>query len=203
MGSGTNYFLEPVLAMLMWITYILSATPRPYRRSATLTLLAAAVIAAGVLELVLVPRSFYPWSTPDQAELRQRQLEQIRSEIEGLGPERPRVLGLAGHPGLYRESDRIQLSVPDHYYWMWHGGFLDINEMTGYIAGHDFDVIIVPRQWINSKRREKLEMWGQPTILIDGPWRLVEAVLDSYRVGASHGARLYFVPNAATTTGGD
>jgi hypothetical protein len=86
---------------------------------------------------------------------------------------------------------------------MWHGGFLDIDDMTGYIAGHDFDVIVVPRHWIDSKRSEKLAMWGQQTILIDGPWTLVDAVLESYRVGAGSGATLYFVPKTATPTNGD
>ncbi len=160
-------------------------------------------VAAGVLELALVARSFYPWSDPYEAKLRQRQLEHVRSDIEALGLERPRVLGLAGHPGLYRESDRVQLSVPDLYYWMWQNGFLDINEMIEHIAGHEFEVIIVPRQWINSKRRVKMVLWGQPTILMDEPGRLVDAVLESYRVGTSRAATLYFVPKNATTKTSD
>ena len=45
-----------------------------------------------------------------------------------LALDRPRVLGLAGHPGLYREPDRVQLGFPEFYYWMWHSGLLDITE---------------------------------------------------------------------------
>ena len=82
---------------------------------------------------------------------------------------------------------------------MWQNGFLDINEMIEHIAGHEFEVIIVPRQWIDPKRRFKMAMWGHQTILIDEHWRLVDAVIESYRVGASRGATLYFVPKTATT----
>ena len=95
--------------------------------------------------------------------------------------------------------DRVQLSFPDLYYWLWHRGSLDISEMTERIAGHEFDVIVVPRRWIESKRRVEMVLWGQPTIRMDGPGKLVDAVLESYRVGASRGATLYFVPKTATT----
>ena len=149
---------------------------------------------------MLIARPSYPWADPFQAKSRQRQLEHVRSDIVALGLERPRILGLADHPGLYRESDRIQLSFPDFYYWMWHSGFLDITEMTESIAGHEFDVIVAPRQWINSRRRVKMVLWGQPTILMDGPGRLVDAVLESYRVGASRGATLYLVPKTTPAT---
>ncbi len=46
-------------------------------------------------------------------------------------------------------------------------------------------------------------LWGQPTIRMDGPGRLLAAVRKSYRVGASRGAGLYLVPRTATTTTSD
>jgi hypothetical protein len=203
-GSGTNYFLEPILAMLLWMTHVLKDTPRPYRRSPTLVVLAAGLVAAGALELALVARPICRWADPVRAESRQRQLEHVRSDIEALGVERPRVLGLADHPGLYRQADRVQLSLPIFYYWLWHGGLLEIGEMAERIAGQEFDVIVVPRRWIDSERRGFSRFpLGMFPPRMEGPWKLVDAVLESYRVGASRGATHYFVPKTAATMPGD
>jgi hypothetical protein len=109
------------------------------------------------------------------------------------------VLGLADHAGLYRESDDVQLSYPDLYYWLWHSGALDIEDMIARIGRHEFDVILVPRAWAEAEGRFTRFLWGQPTIAVEGPWRLTAAVRESYRVVASRGDLVYFIPSARPT----
>ncbi len=194
-GSGANYFVEPFLAMLMWMTHVLTETPRSDGRRAMRGLLATGLVVAGVCELALVPRPIYPAAGPLQANAQQLRLASVRSEVEALGFERPRVLGLADHPGLYRESDRVQLSYPAFYYWMWHTGLLDLSDMRERIAVHEFDVIIVPQRWLVAKERSAMSMWGYPLAMV-GHWTLLDAVRESYRVAARGVTGVYFVPDA-------
>lgn len=201
-GSGTNYFVEPILALLLWITHALRDAPRSRPRRALPSVLAAVVVAAGVLQLLTVPRPSYPRSQPAQAALQQRALESLRRDIESFGIERPRVMRLAGHPGLYRESDRVQLAFPDFYYWLWHSGLLDITAMTDRIDAQAFDVIIVPRRWVESKRPVTTRLWGHPALRLDGAGRLLDAALERYRVAGGRGARLYLLPADRGPPGG-
>ena len=75
--------------------------------------------------------------------------------------------------------------------------------MTDRIAAREFDVIIVPRPWVESKRRLETRLWGHPTIRMDAAGRLVDATLESYHVGANRGSRLYFPPTGDTTASDD
>jgi hypothetical protein len=200
-ASSTNYFLEPILALLLWLTHALRDAPRGSR---TLAALGAGLAAAAALELAIVPRPAYPWAEPARAAARQQHLAQVRADIEALGLAGSRVLDLSDHAGLYRESDDVQLSYPDLYYWLWHSGALDIADMIARIERHEFGVILVPQRWTEAEQRFTRSLWGQRTIEVDGPWQLTRAVRASYRVAASRGDLVYFVPSlqAAEPGGG-
>lgn len=197
-GSGTNYFIEPFLAVLLWITYLISRLPRPYLEHRTVVFLAIFVVAAEALQLFFVPRPMYDSARPARAERAIRHMEEERRDIESLGIEQPSVLGLMRHPSLYRESDRVQLSFPLFYFWMWSEGMLDITDLTDRIEAGEFDIIVAPNEWIEGHLSNAEGEKTAYDAVMERPWQLTEATLKSYRIGTRRAGTLYFVRDTSS-----
>ena len=196
-GSGTNYFIEPFLAILLWATYLISRSARPYLGNGAVVFLTVFLVVAEALQLILVSPPMFDSARPLRAERALSQAQEERQDVESLGIEQPSILGLMRHPSLYRESDQVQLSYPLFYFWLWHAGLLDITDLTDRIENSEFDIIVVPSSWLEGSelRREGLET--EVDEIMQGPWRLVDATVKSYRVGATRADTLYFVRNSS------
>ena len=192
-GSGTNYFIEPFLAILLWVTYLVSRSKVPYLGNPGVLLLTIFVVVAEALQLFLVPTPMFDSARPRRAERVMARLQEERQDVESLGIEQPSILGLMRHPSLYRESDNIQLSYPLFYFWLWYAGMLDINDLTDRIENSEFDIIVAPGSWLEGSELRQEGFGPGSDEIMQGPWRLVDATVKSYRVGASRGDTLYFV----------
>lgn len=179
LGSGPNYFVEPILALLLWATALLRRAPgRDLARLAA----AALLVGSATLELLWNERPGFPIAAPAAAAEREQEIAQVRRDVAALGGESPTVMGLYEHPGLYRESDRVQLSFPLFYLWLWSAGHLDVQDMVGLVERKAFDVIvlpekIVPGHWVDPFRRP-----------------IVEAVFARYRRAGEGSGNHYYVP---------
>ena len=193
LGSGTNYFIEPFLAILLWLTYLVSRSERPYLRNPLVVSLAVLVVLAECLQFILVPAPMFPSARPEKAKQVIANLERERQDIESLGIENPSVLGLLHHPGLYRESDDVHLSYPLFYLQLWHDELLDLDDLIAHVENSEFDIIVAPRGWWEGPRSIEPDAGLTWREIMHGPKRLMEAVESHYQVGSERGDTLYLV----------
>lgn len=143
-GSSTNYFIEPFLAVLMWIVYVVQRTPsvRVLARSAWLP---TAVIVFVASELVWAKPTRYTFVTPEIRQQRLEYLDGIRRNVAALNLQTnaPRIVNLFTHLDTYNVTETDFLNDPFLFYCIWNDGVQSPQTFIDSVRDHEFDVIMV------------------------------------------------------------
>ncbi len=192
-GSGDNYFIEPFLACLLWLTFSLDDPDWGRKRNLGPILAIALFCICEGFELAVAhpPGSFI---SQDQLRFSDQDLDRVRYEVESLGVRDPRVLNLArflAHTVKPRPGevegwrgylDPRVTAVNDSllYRILWRTGVLPPEALRDAIMRREFDVILVPHDVPTGDSTP-------PHLRV-----VVEAVLARYRL-ARDGEYLYYV----------
>ncbi len=150
-GSALNYFIEPFLACLLWLTFSL---PDPAWgqnvRLAPILGVALFLICECADLAFLHPPEYYV--SQGDARASEEHLDRVRAEVESLGIREPKILNLARV--VRRQPDRMEdayldprvIAVNDSFQYMslWWDGTLSPEPLRDAVLRRQFDVVLVP-----------------------------------------------------------
>ena len=147
-GSGTNYFLEPCLALLLWL--VARTRPRPDvglagRPPAWMVPAGLGVLSlAAVLELSLTRTADYTYVDAAQLERKAQWVGKLQEHVASLGFDDPTVLCLHRTSLNYLLQDRAYVSDQLLYRFAWDAGRLSVEPLLDALRTGVFDVVVVP-----------------------------------------------------------
>jgi hypothetical protein len=145
-GSATNYFLEPVLAALLWLVYSTRESARDGAHvsgRALLAILLLVVLAAG--DLAWAPRVDYSFTDDARSQAHTSQLGEAAAAIRSLGIAEPRILNLASVNLSYPLPGEICVNDPYLYSLLLASGKLSPRSIIESVERGEFDGILVSR----------------------------------------------------------
>jgi hypothetical protein len=143
LGASCNYFFEPHLASVLWLSHWLRTDMERVAASHLLWLL---ICVAGVtgFEMVVSRPEDYTFVSSNLAESRKQRLEVLRQASKDIGTANPRFLSLVTHIDGYLVSDQVYLNDPYLYGLLWENELLSPESLATTIACGEFDLIAVP-----------------------------------------------------------
>jgi len=144
LGSNTNYFIEPALAIAMW----LAASARAQRAGAWRSLARAAgaalLAAAALLEVRLAEPPDYSVAGHPAKERFHAALEDLAGRMRAQGPPQPRVLNLAFAGLAWPLPGEILISDPFLYFLLWEQGKLPRKPVAELLRRREVDGVLAP-----------------------------------------------------------
>ena len=143
-GSNTNYFLEPVLACLLWMAA--SARAGAARPGGAVRLAVAAVVlaGAGVAEVRIAEAPEFALAGHEAKGRFHDALEDLAGRIRAQGTPRPVILNLVYAGLAHPLPGEIQVSDPFLYFLLWNAGKLGTDPVTDLLRQRQYDGVLVP-----------------------------------------------------------
>jgi len=151
-GSALNYFVEPFLACLLWLTFALDDPDWSRGRNLAPSLAIALLCFCECVELAVIhPPEYY--LQREHARSSEELLDRIRHEFESLGVREPRVLNvsrvvwqpLERMQEAYLEPRFVALNDSFLYNFVWGAGMVSPEPLRDAVMRREFDVVLVPR----------------------------------------------------------
>jgi len=180
-GSGSNYFMEPLLAAFMWIVYALGSLDFPNATDRTTWAALIVLVACCAAEPLVAQQTDYTFADDQKANVARALNPLLRQDVRALGYTDPLILNLTSHVFTYVLGGRPVLSDPYGYLLMWSGGTLDLNPMLQSITDHTYDIIVLPSTWLDAPVLPPVE------------YRITAAILHAYRPARKTVGLVYFV----------
>jgi hypothetical protein len=141
-GSSSVYFLEFIVACLLWIVFFTKSFPLNFssslKRMSPLVVLYVIVL----FELTHAERLSYSFTDQGITAYREAVYKLAREEIDELQPAHNRFLTLNSQIALYSLQSNVYLNDPFNYWLMWDNGILDIDPLLRAINERFFSIIL-------------------------------------------------------------
>lgn len=188
-GADTNYFLEFILACLLWhVLFVREWCPGVDKRFASV-LAVGVVFVCAALEVTKTSCQLYSYTDPEMTAVVESLYELAREEIEQLQPPDDRFLNLNSSTATYSLQSRAYVSDTFNYWLLWNEGLLDIGPLLQAIQNKYFSVVMLynPENPIGVITPLKHTIPDAPAR------RVLEALKRNYHF-AKKGVFIYFVP---------
>jgi hypothetical protein len=141
-GADTNYFVEFILACLLWHVFLVRVfCPGLTRRFISLIPLTVLLVFA-TLESTRTEPHLYSFTDQKKTAFRQAVYEQAREEIKELRPPDDHFLNLNSPTAIYSLQSVAYVNDPFNYWLLWNSGLLDISALARAIETKYFSVIM-------------------------------------------------------------
>lgn len=144
-GASHNYFLEPILAGLLWLVFFVKKIYSGKTSNFFLIVLVLIGMFA-ISEFVFSERYDYSFTTRENNEQALKYLEKVKKEIEGLHTENEKILNLASSLLTFGLQENSIINDFPLYLVLWNTGVLSVNPLIDKIINRHFDVIILPEE---------------------------------------------------------
>jgi hypothetical protein len=179
-GAGSNYFMEPLLAVMMWIVYVPRSLDIKSRRTA-MTVGAIVLVLCCAAEPLAVRPQTYAFTDRKQIATALTYYPQMSRDVEALGFARPLILNPSVHRHAYALGGTPALNDPFHYKLLWSDGILDLATFLKSIDDGAYDIIMVRNDWQSDASLAPVDH------------RIIAVVLAAYRPGREGFGWTYFV----------
>ena len=180
-GANTNYFIEPTLALLLWLVSVIAAKSAPWPPRIVLAL-SALLLACVACELAVAPARAVAITNPEQTSndlgLRVAIAGEIRAAAGRISD--LQVLNLYTAPVGSFLPGRVSLNDPFLYNVLWRRGTLSPQPLLQALSMHYFQVVVVG---LNTDVNDSMD---EPFIALRADYTL-----------ASSGIMQYWVPKPA------